>query len=130
MTSNASSISQQAALTALRGDPSSVREMLDEYRFRRDRLRAALLEIPGVTCVEPRGGFYLFPGVTAYLGKDVGSATELASALLKEEQVAVVPGPAFDREGHFRVSFATSRDAIEEGILRMKRFFGRRTPRL
>ena len=130
MTSNASSISQQAALTALRGDPSSVREMLDEYRFRRDRLRAALLEIPGVTCVEPRGGFYLFPGVTAYLGKGVGSATELASALLKEEQVAVVPGPAFDREGHFRVSFATSRDAIEEGILRMKRFFGRRTPRL
>jgi aspartate aminotransferase len=130
MTSNASSVSQQAALEALRGDPSSVVEMLAEYRFRRDRLRAALLEIPGVTCVEPKGGFYLFPGITAYLGKGVGSATELAAALLREEQVAVVPGPAFDREGHFRVSFATSREAIEEGIRRMKRFFGRRTPRL
>lgn len=126
MTSNASSISQRAALGALRGDPSSVSEMLAEYRWRRDRLRSALLEIPGVTCVEPRGGFYLFPGIAPFLGGDMGSATDLASALLKEEHVAVVPGPAFDREGHFRVSFSMSRDEIEEGIVRMKRFFGRR----
>jgi len=124
MTSNASSISQQAALEALRGDASSVGAMVEEYRFRRDRLRTALLEIPGISCVEPKGAFYLFPSVAAFLGE--GSATDLASALLKEEQVAVVPGPAFDREGHFRVSFATSREAIEEGITRMKRFFGRR----
>ena len=103
--------------------------MLDEYRFRRNRLRAALLSIPGVTCVEPRGGFYLFPGIASFLGGDVGSATDLASLLLKEEHVAVVPGPAFDREGHFRVSFSTSREEIEEGIMRMKRFFGRRVPK-
>jgi aspartate aminotransferase len=128
MTSNASSISQRAALEALRGDSSTVREMVDEYRFRRDRLRAALLSIPGVTCVEPRGGFYLFPGIQSFLGGEVSSATDLAALLLKEEQVAVVPGLAFDREGHFRVSFSTSREEIEEGIARMTRFFSRRLP--
>lgn len=129
MTSNASSISQRAAIAALRGDGSSVRAMLEEYRVRRDHLRAALLAVPGVTCAEPQGGFYLFPGVSSYLGGDTPSATDLASALLREEHVAVVPGPAFDREGHFRVSFSTSRDAIEQGIVRMNRFFGRRAPK-
>jgi len=125
MTSNASSISQRAALAALRGDPSSVAEMLAEYRSRRDRLRAGLLAIPGITCVEPRGGFYLFPGIGAFLGGEMKSATDLATALLREEKVAVVPGPAFDREGHFRVSFSTSREQIEEGIERLHRFFRR-----
>jgi aspartate aminotransferase len=126
MTSNASSISQRAALEALGGDQSSVQEMLDEYRWRRDRLRAGLLEIPDVTCVEPRGSFYLFPGVKAYLGGDAKGSTELATLLLREEQVAVVPGSAFDCEGHFRVSFSTSREQIEEGLRRMHRFFDRR----
>jgi aspartate aminotransferase len=128
MTSNASSISQRAALAALRSDPSSVRAMLEEYRGRRDRLRQALLQIPGLTCAEPRGGFYLFPGVRAFLGGEMKSSTDLATLLLREQQVAVVPGLAFDREGHVRVSFATSREQIEEGIGRLHRFFGRKGP--
>ena len=126
MTSNASSISQRAALEALLGDQTSMQKMLDEYRWRRDRLRSGLLEIPGVTCVEPKGSFYLFPSFKAFLGGEVKSATELATLLLKEEHVAVVPGLAFDCEGHFRVSFSTSREQIEEGIQRMHRFFKKR----
>jgi aspartate aminotransferase len=122
MTSNASSISQKAGLEALRSDQAPLRAMTAEYAWRSKRLRAALLEIDGIRCTEPGGGFYLFPNVSRYLGPGE-SATDLAAELLREERVAVVPGPAFGLEGHFRVSFATSRERIEEGIVRVKRFF-------
>lgn len=122
MTSNASSIAQKAALEALRSDARPLKEMIAEYRWRAERLRAGLLEIEGLRCAMPGGGFYLFPNVSAYL-RPGETATELAAALLKDEQVAVVPGPAFGCEGHLRVSFATSRERIEEGIGRVKRFF-------
>jgi aspartate aminotransferase len=125
MTSNACSISQRAALQALGGDQGSVETMLAEYRWRRDRLRTALTEIPGMTCGQPRGGFYLFPGIRSFLGKGVKGSTELAQRLLEEEQVALVPGAAFGNDGHVRISFSTSRERIEEGIRRLQRFFGR-----
>jgi aspartate aminotransferase len=128
MTSNASSIAQKAALEALRSDQGPLREMIAEYRFRAERLRTGLLEIPGLRCAMPGGGFYLFPNVSSHL-RPGESATDLAAALLKEERVAVVPGPAFGCDGHLRVSFATSRERIEEGIGRVKRFFGSRSSR-
>jgi aspartate aminotransferase len=126
MTSNASSIAQKAALEALRSDQGPLRAMIAEYRWRADRLRTGLLEIPRLRCSTPGGGFYLFPNVSEYLSRGE-TATELAAALLKEERVAVVPGPAFGCDGHFRVSFATSRERIEEGIVRVKRFFASRS---
>lgn len=126
MTSNASSIAQKAALEALRSDQSPLKEMIAEYRWRAERLRAGLLEIPGIRCSQPGGGFYLFPNVSKYF-RPGETATELAAALLKEERVAVVPGPAFGCDGHLRVSFATSRERIEEGIGRVKRFFASRS---
>ncbi len=126
MTSNASSISQKAALGALTSDQSPLKAMIAEYRWRADRLRAGLLENPGLRCAQPGGGFYLFPNVSKYL-RSGETTTELAAALLKEERVAVVPGPAFGCDGHLRVSFATSRERIEEGIGRVKRFFQSRS---
>lgn len=125
MTSNASSISQKAALTALQSDQAPLAEMIVEYQWRANRLRQGLLEIEGVRCGMPGGGFYLFPNVSHYLGSGETS-TELAAALLNEVRVAVVPGTAFGCDGHLRVSFACSRELIEEGIRRVQRFFAAR----
>lgn len=125
MTSNASSISQRAALTALRSDQTALQEMIEEYRWRANRLRDGLLEIPELRCGMPGGGFYLFPNVSHYV-RSGETTTELASALLDEVRVAVVPGTAFGCDGHLRVSFACSREMIEEGLRRMQRFFAAR----
>jgi aspartate aminotransferase len=126
MTSNASSIAQKACLEAVRSDQRPLAEMIAEYKWRASRLRAGLLENPKIRCSVPGGGFYLFPNVAGYLRRGE-TTTELAGALLKAERVAVVPGPAFGCEGHLRVSFATSRERIEEGITRLKRFFEKRS---
>jgi aspartate aminotransferase len=125
MTSNASSIAQKACLEAVRSDQGPLAEMIAEYKWRASRLRAGLLDNSKIRCAAPGGGFYLFPNVSSYLRRGE-TTTELAGALLKEERVAVVPGPAFGCEGHLRVSFATSRERIEEGITRVKRFFEQR----
>lgn len=122
MTSNACSISQQAALVALASDQAAVERMREEYRWRRDRLRAALAEIPGLTCALPGGGFYLFPRVSSFFTREKADSIEFARRLLEKERVAVVPGQAFGRDGYVRVSFATSRERIEEGIVRLRRF--------
>ena len=122
MTSNASSISQKAALTALSSDQSALADMITEYKWRAMRLRDGLLEIPDVRCGMPGGGFYLFPNVSHYL-RSGETTTELANELLSEVRVAVVPGTAFGCDGHLRVSFACSREVIEEGIRRLQQFF-------
>jgi aspartate aminotransferase len=125
MTSNASSIAQKACLEAVRSDQGPLAAMIAEYKWRAARLRAGILENVKIRCGAPGGGFYLFPNVSAYLRRGE-TTTDLAGALLKEERVAVVPGGAFGCEGHFRVSFATSRERIDEGITRLKRFFEKR----
>lgn len=122
MTSNASSIAQYAGVVALAGTQEPLAEMVVEYQWRRDTLRDALLEIPGLRCTLPGGGFYLFPNVSAYLGDDE-TATQLAADLIGQEKVAVVPGVAFGADDHIRVSFAASRERIAEGISRTQRFF-------
>ncbi len=125
MTSNASSISQKAALVALTSDQAPLAEMIAEYKWRAERLRAGLLEIPGLSCSMPGGGFYLFPDISHYL-KAGETSTDLAAAMLKEARVAVVPGLAFGLDGHLRVSFACARDVIEEGLSRLVKFFAAR----
>jgi aspartate aminotransferase len=125
MTSNACSISQKAALTALKSDQAPLAEMVAEYLWRAKRLREGLLEIPHLRCGMPGGGFYLFPNVSHYLRPNE-TTTELSAELLDEVRVAVVPGTAFGCDGHLRISFACSRQLIEEGIRRVKRFFAAR----
>jgi len=126
-TSNPTSIAQYAALEAMRGPMDSVAVMLAEYARRRERILLGLRAIPGVTCTAPDGAFYVFPNVSAHMGKDVPDDTAVAKQLLEREHVAVVPGEAFGAPGHMRLSYATSMERIEEGLHRLSRFFGRGT---
>lgn len=123
-TSNPTSIAQKAALAALRGPMDSVRAMLAEYTRRRARVLAGLNAIRQLRCAEPQGAFYLYPNGRAWMrAQGVRSTTELARRLLEEAHVAVVPGEAFGTAEHFRLSYATSMERIEEGLRRLQQFF-------
>jgi len=125
-TSNATSIAQKAAVEALRAPQDCVRAMLAEYRRRRDRVVEGLRAIPGIECTLPRGAFYAYPNISAYLSRDgLADTTLLAEKLLEEAHVAVVPGQAFGTHQHVRISYATSLGQIEEGLKRMASFFAR-----
>ena len=122
-TSNPTSISQKAAVEALRGPQESVGTMLAEYRRRRDFVVERLRAIPGVTCQEPRGAFYAYPNVGVVLGKNgIGSMQQLAERLLAEVHLAVVPGEAFGTDRHVRISYATSMKELERGLHRLHGF--------
>ena len=118
----APTVSQYAALAALREGAPFVEEMHAEYDRRRRLIVNGLNEI-GLTCVEPRGAFYAFPSI-AITGMD---ENEFAEQLLKEEQVALIPGSAFGRagRGHVRCSYATAYEQIEEALERLHRFVRR-----
>ncbi|MEZ5561846.1 MAG: pyridoxal phosphate-dependent aminotransferase [Gammaproteobacteria bacterium] len=124
-TSNPCSISQAASVAALNGDQSCVREMTKAFRARHDYLVAALNEIPGFKCLPSAGTFYAFPNVSeAIRAKGLKDDLELAGLLLKEAEVAVVPGSAFGAAGYIRLSFACSLDTLKETIRRLKRVIG------
>ena len=111
---------QLAAVEALRGSQEWVTAMVGEYRRRRDRVVARLNTIPGVSCREPQGAFYVFPNVTG-LGLPVD---QLAERILREAGVALLPGTAFgvNGEGYLRLSYATSMENLEEGLRRLEDF--------
>ncbi len=121
-TSNATSVSQKAALAALTGDQSCVAEMRREFDKRRRAVCERLAAIPDVGCALPEGAFYVFPDVSAYLGLPGGPANsfELCDRLLELEHVAVVPGGAFGMEGHIRISYASSMEQLERGLDRIE----------
>jgi len=122
-TSNPTSISQKAAVEALRGPQDSVPVMLAEYRKRRDFVVARLNAIPGVKCAEPQGAFYAYPNMGVVVGKNgISSSLVLAERLLAESHVAVVPGEAFGTGQHVRISYATSMTELERGLDRIHRF--------
>src|SRR5216684_1813771 len=100
-TSNPTSISQKAAVEALRGPQESVGLMLAEYRRRRDYVIGRLRAMPGVKCAEPQGAFYAYPNVGVVIGKNgIANTLVLAQRLLQESHVAVVPGEAFGTDRH------------------------------
>jgi len=124
-TSNPTSIVQKAAVAALNGPQDCVREMGEDYVKLRDRIVHGLREIPHVHCTLPQGAFYAYPNVSAYIRKDgMKSASEMASRLLREAHVVVVPGEAFGTSDHLRLSYAASMKDIDRGLERMKKFFG------
>jgi aminotransferase len=117
-------MSQVAAIAALKEGESSVLEMVTEYDQRRKLIVKGLNQI-GLPCFEPKGAFYAFPSI-----KNTGlSSEEFAEKLLLEEKVAAVPGSAFGQcgEGYIRCCYATSPGDIEEALTRMKRFVAKHT---
>ena len=127
-TSNASSVSQAAAVEALNGPQESVAEMAVAYRARRDMVVAMLNQAPGLHCHTPEGAFYVFPGVHGCIGKTsaggraIGTDKDFVVALLEEEGVAAVHGAAFMYPGHMRISYATDMDSLREACTRIQRF--------
>jgi aspartate aminotransferase len=125
-TSSTAHFVQKAAVAALTGPQDSVLEMRADYLKLRDRVLAGLKTIPGLTCTVPEGAFYVYPNVSAYLGKP-GSQTalELAGRLLHEAHVVTVPGEAFGTKEHIRLSYAVTQADVDEGVARMKEFFAK-----
>ena len=120
-TSNASSISQHAALAALNGDQACITEMTRAFRERHDFVVSALNDIPGVHCTEGKATFYSFPDMRRII-KDRGLDDDVALGefLLEKAGVALVPGSAFGAPGFMRVSFATGLETLEKAMERLK----------
>jgi aspartate aminotransferase len=122
-TSNATSFVQKAAIAALDGPQECVSAFRAEFIGLRDYMLAKLKDIPGVTCVKPEGAFYVYPNISAFLGKGgIKTATELATKLLHEAHVVTVPGEAFGTREHIRMSYPVTEQNILEGTRRMKEF--------
>jgi aspartate aminotransferase len=125
-TSSTTSMVQKASVAAIAGPQECVAEMRADYIKLRDRILTRLSEIPGVTCTKPEGAFYVYPNVSAYLGRlGAKTAMELASRLLHEAHVVSVPGEAFGTNEHIRLTYAISHNDVEEGVDRMKAFFAK-----
>ncbi|MEP6888975.1 MAG: pyridoxal phosphate-dependent aminotransferase [Nitrospirales bacterium] len=124
-TSNPTSISQKAAVAALRDGAPFTQHMLKEFDRRRRFMVGRLNTMPGVTCSMPTGAFYAFPNVSglfnrAHAAGKIHAAADLATYLLQEAKVAVVPGEPFGSTSHIRLSYATNMDAITHGLDRME----------
>ncbi|MCX4686109.1 pyridoxal phosphate-dependent aminotransferase [Kitasatospora purpeofusca] len=125
-TSNVSNVAQRAALAAVAGDLSAVHEMRTAFDRRRRTIVRMLNEIDGVLCPEPEGAFYVYPSVKALLGKEIRgqrpqTSAELASLILDEVEVAVVPGEAFGTPGYLRLSYALGDADLAEGVGRIQK---------
>ncbi len=124
-TSNPTSISQKAAVAALQGGDAFTKQMVQEFDKRRKAIVERLNRIPGVSCRMPTGAFYAFPNVSGLFGRThaggaINSASDLASYLLQEAKVTVVPGEPFGSASHIRLSYATSMEAITRGLDRIE----------
>lgn len=126
-TSNPCSISQAAAAAALNGDQSCITDMVAQYEKRHDVVYKALDAMPGLSCLPSDGTFYSFPNAQDAIDTIDGIDNDvvLAEYILHEAKVAVVPGSAFGLPGHFRVSYATSMENLEESLSRLAKLFAR-----
>jgi aspartate/methionine/tyrosine aminotransferase len=126
LSSNVANVSQRAAVAALSGDLSAAHEMRTAFDRRRRTIVSMLNDIPGVFCPTPQGAFYAYPSVRGVLGKSLRGRTpqtsvDLASLILEEVEVAVVPGEAFGPSGYLRLSYALGDDDLVEGVSRLQK---------
>ena len=118
-----SSISQMAAVAALRGPRDHLKMMVKEYSERRELIFKELTAMPKIKCIKPQGAFYVFPDIKAF-----GRCSEaFAIDMLEKARIAIVPGTAFGEngEGHVRISYATSKQKIADAMARMKKALAR-----
>ncbi len=126
LSSNVANVSQRAALAAVSGPLDAAHAMREAFDRRRRTMVQMLSEIDGVRCPVPQGAFYAYPDVRGVLGREVAGTTpttsaELASVILEQAEVAVVPGEAFGPSGYLRLSYALGDEDLVEGVRRVQR---------
>lgn len=127
-TSNPTSISQWAAVEALNGTQDFISERAEVFKTRRDLVVKMLNEADGLTCQTPEGAFYVYPSCEGCIGKSTADGAKIetdedfVTALLEHEGVAAVHGSAFGLSPFFRISYATSSEALSEACTRIQRF--------
>jgi aspartate aminotransferase len=121
VTTNINAMTQWASVEALNGSQEFLKSWIAEFQKRRDFIVKKFNSLPGVTCFNPGGAFYVFPNVSAYFGKSIKGSDDLADYLLDKALVAVVPGSGFGADGYIRLSYATSMAQIEKGMDRIEK---------
>jgi aspartate aminotransferase len=124
-TSNPSSISQAAALEALKASPESIDQMCQVFKKRRDLMLQCLDRIKELSYIRPEGAFYVFCDFSK-----IGDATVIAKQILDEIKVAGIPGEGFGSPNYIRFSFATSDERIQEGTARVAKWISNQTSKL
>lgn len=127
-TSNPNSIAQKASVEALNGKQDTIEEMRKAFDERRKYMVKRLNGIEGISCLIPAGAFYAFPNVgkilergIEYNGKKINNSFDLSNFILKEAEVALIPGSAFEAEGYLRLSYTASMEDIKEGLNRIEK---------
>jgi aspartate aminotransferase len=126
-TTNPCSISQAAAVAALDGPQEFLKEWVASFQARRDLVVSMLNQTKGLSCKKPEGAFYVYPSCAGVIGKKtpngkvIQNDADFVTYLLEAEGVAVVQGAAFGLSPHFRVSYATSMEALEKACQRIQR---------
>lgn len=126
-TSNPNTIAQYAGIEALNGDQTAIEDMRLAFEARKDYMVKTLHAMPQISCVEPKGAFYVMVDVSAFFGKtiegvEVKGSMEVAALLIDYANIAVIPGIAFGVDDYIRLSYATSMENIEEGLSRLNKF--------
>jgi aspartate aminotransferase len=119
-TSNPTSFAQAGAVAALKGPQETVARMARAFEERRNVIVDRLNRIPGISCVNPDGAFYVLPNISGLCSSSVPDSDALAEHLLAEARIAVVPGSGFGAPEHIRLSYATSMELIQEGMNRLE----------
>ena len=127
VTSNVCSITQYAALEALNGPQDKITKMINEFEKRRNYMINRIESIDNLSIVKPKGAFYIMINIENCLGKEINGkilndSMEFCASLLENEKLAVIPGKAFGLNNYIRVSYATSMEAIKEGLNRIESF--------
>lgn len=127
VTSNVCSITQYAALEALNGPQDEITKMINEFEKRRNYMINRIESIDNLSIVKPNGAFYIMINIENCLGKEINGkilndSMEFCASLLENEKLAVIPGKAFGLNNYIRVSYATSMEAIKEGLNRIESF--------
>ncbi|MBS7526661.1 pyridoxal phosphate-dependent aminotransferase [Fusibacter paucivorans] len=129
-TSNPNTIAQYAGIEALDGNQDTIETMRRAFDERRQYMVKTIAAMKGITCVNPKGAFYVMMDVSSFYGKKVNNlhiedSLSFADALLETDRVAVIPGIAFGADQYVRLSYATSMDNIVEGLKRIETFIGK-----
>lgn len=126
-TTHTSSITQEAAVEALNGPQDFIGEHKRVFQERRDLMVSMLNQAAGLSCRTPEGAFYVYPSCAGVIGKTapggavISDDTAFCAHVLESSEVAIVPGAAFGLSPHFRASYATSMELVEEGCRRIQR---------